>query len=55
MSPVAVDRNLLVLEAARLYYEHNFNQAQIATKLEVSRPGVSRLLQEARDNGIVKL
>ena len=55
MSPVAVDRNLLVLEAARLYYEHNFNQAQIATKLEVSRPGVSRLLQEARDNGIVKI
>ncbi len=55
MSPVAADRSLLVLEAARLYYEHNLNQAQIATKLDVSRPGVSRLLQEARDAGIVKI
>jgi len=31
------------------------NQAQIATRLDVSRPGVSRLLQEARDAGIVKI
>lgn len=55
MPQLAVDRNLLLLEAARLYYEHNLNQAQIATRLEVSRPGVSRLLQEARDAGIVKI
>lgn len=55
MGPLAVDRNLLLLEAARLYYEHNLNQAQIAAKLDVSRPGVSRLLQEARDIGIVKI
>ena len=55
MRLVATDRSLLVLEAARLYYEHNLNQAQIAKKLEVSRPGVSRLLQEARDAGIVKI
>ncbi len=55
MSPQLADRNLLLLEAARLYYEHHLNQAQIAAKLEVSRPGVSRLLQEARDTGIVKI
>jgi len=55
MSPLTADRNLLLLEAARLYYEHNLSQAQIATRLDVSRPGVSRLLQEARDAGIVKI
>ena len=55
MGQLVIDRNLLLLEAARLYYEHNLNQAQIATKLDVSRPGVSRLLQEARDAGIVKI
>ena len=55
MTPQVADRNLLLLEAARLYYEHHLNQAQIAAKLKVSRPGVSRLLQEARDTGIVKI
>jgi len=55
MPQLTVDRNLLLLEAARLYYEHNLNQAQIAARLDVSRPGVSRLLQEARDAGIVKI
>jgi len=44
-----------VIEAARLYYEHNFSQQQIAHKLGISRPGVSRLLQQARDKGIVKI
>ncbi len=55
MSSQVTDRSRLLIEAARLYYEHNLNQAQIATKLDVSRPGVSRLLQEARDTGIVKI
>jgi len=55
VSHLLTDRKHLLLEAARLYYEHNLNQAQIAKKLEVSRPGVSRLLQEARDTGIVKI
>jgi len=44
-----------IVEAARLYYEHNFSQLQIAQKLGISRPGVSRLLQQARDRGIVKI
>lgn len=55
MSLHAADRSLLLVEAARLYYEHNLSQAQIANKLEISRPGVSRLLQEARSTGIVKI
>lgn len=51
----AQDRDQLVLEAARFYYEHNLTQSQIATKLEVSRPTVSRLLHEARDQGVVRI
>ena len=45
----------LLVEAARLYYEHDFSQQQIAQKLGVSRPGVSRLLNKAREQGIVRI
>ena len=44
----------VMLEVARLYYEHQFSQQQIADKIGISRPGVSRLLQQARDTGIGK-
>jgi deoxyribonucleoside regulator len=44
-----------MIETARLYYEHNFSQQQIANKLGISRPGISRLLQKARETGIVKI
>lgn len=44
-----------LLEVSRLYYEHHFSQLQIAKKIGISRPGVSRLLQAARDQGIVKI
>ena len=44
-----------LIEVARLYYEHNFSQLQIARKIGISRPGVSRLLQAARETGIVKI
>jgi deoxyribonucleoside regulator len=46
---------VMIVEAARLYYEHQFSQQQIAQKLHISRPGVSRLLQHARQQGIVKI
>ncbi|MFH1851807.1 MAG: sugar-binding transcriptional regulator [Candidatus Neomarinimicrobiota bacterium] len=45
----------ILVEAARLYYEHGLSQQQIAQKLGVSRPGVSRLLQSAREQGIVTI
>ena len=38
----------ILVEAARLYYEHDFSQQQIAQKLGVSRPSVSRILHKAR-------
>jgi deoxyribonucleoside regulator len=45
----------LLVEAARLYYEHDFSQQQIAQKLGISRPGVSRLLTKALEQGIVRI
>lgn len=44
-----------MVEAARLYYEHDYSQQEIAKKLGISRPGVSRLLQKAREKGIVRI
>lgn len=41
--------------AARLYYEEGRTQAEVASELGVSRPTVSRLLQRARENGIVRI
>jgi DNA-binding transcriptional regulator LsrR (DeoR family) len=45
----------VALKAAQLYYENDLTQDQIAQKLRLSRPKVSRLLQEARDSGLVKI
>lgn len=45
----------LLVEAARLYYEENMSQQEIAARLSVSRPKVSRLLQRAREEGIVRI
>lgn len=45
----------MLVEAARLYYEHGLNQERIALKLGISRPTVSRILRSARDEGIVRI
>ncbi|GAA6122138.1 sugar-binding transcriptional regulator [Bifidobacterium psychraerophilum] len=45
----------LVLKVARMYYMQNLTQAQIASAVGYSRPTVSRLLQESRDEGIVHI
>src|SRR2546426_11455177 len=50
----ATDRDLLV-RASRLYYLEDRGQAEIASRLGISRPGVSRLLQRARDEKIVEI
>jgi deoxyribonucleoside regulator len=44
-----------MVRAARLYYEQDQNQVQIARQLATSRSTVSRLLQRARQLGIVKI
>ncbi|KRM60206.1 hypothetical protein C5L31_001437 [Secundilactobacillus malefermentans] len=43
------------LQVAKLYYEQNMSQSQIAKAMSISRPTVSRLLQFARDQGIVRI
>ncbi len=45
----------LLVQAARLYYEHDYNQQMIADKLGISRPYVSKLIYEARTTGIVDI
>ncbi len=49
------DTIALMVESARLYYEHRLTQQEIANKLGISRPGVSRLLQNAQNAGIVQI
>ncbi len=46
-------QNKILVEVSQLYYMHNLSQQQIADRLTISRPSVSRLLQQARDAGIV--
>ncbi|MCR4406349.1 MAG: sugar-binding transcriptional regulator [Anaerolineae bacterium] len=45
----------LILRAARLYYEDGLTQQQVARELGISRPKVSRLLSQAREEGIVRI
>lgn len=45
----------LMIKCCKLYYEESRTQAEIANILGVSRPTVSRLLDEGRKSGIVKI
>ncbi len=49
------DKIKKVIEAAKLYYQLDYSQNQIADALGVSRPTVSRLLQQAKAEGIVTI
>lgn len=46
---------VLLRELATLYYKEDITQAEIAERFGMSRPGVSRLLAEARRRGIVRI
>lgn len=48
------ERNDLIA-AAKLYYEENLTQAEVAARLGVSRPTVSKMLTRARETGIVHI
>lgn len=45
----------MTVQAARLYYEDDLTQQDVAKELGVSRPTVSRLLAQARKEGIVQI
>ena len=44
-----------LVEIARLYYESHLTQERIAHLLELSRPGVQRMIRDAHALGIVKI
>lgn len=45
----------LLTKVSKLYYEENLTQDEIMERLQLSRSKVSRLLQRARERGIVKI
>lgn len=45
----------LSVEVARLYYQSDYSQQQIASKLGISRPTISRLLKYAKEKGYVTI
>ena len=44
-----------MVEIAKMYYEENLTQNDIAKRLGVSRPLVSKMLADAREAGIVTI
>jgi deoxyribonucleoside regulator len=49
------DSVALLVQVATLYYEQDLNQQAIAEQLKISRSKVSRLLKEAKAQGIVEI
>ena len=49
------DELRLMTRVARLYYDVGLKQPEIATRLRLSQPKVSRLLKSAQDEGIVRI
>lgn len=49
------DKQRLMVKISKLYYESGLTQEVISQRLRLSRPRVSRLLQEALDSGIITI
>ncbi len=50
-----IERTELLAQVASMYYEDNLNQDEIARRIDTSRSTVSRMLQEAREAGVVEI
>lgn len=50
-----IKKTNLLVHIAKLYYEQNFSQQAIAEKTGLSRPYISKLINEARECGIVEI
>ncbi len=48
-------RQKLLVQVAKLYYEKNYSQEEISKLLKLSRPYISKLLHAARQEGIVRI
>jgi DNA-binding transcriptional regulator LsrR (DeoR family) len=53
LSPIQETR--LLVKVSKMYYEEGLSQDDIISRLNLSRSKVSRLLQQARDEGIVQI
>lgn len=45
----------LLIKVASMFYEENLTQTEIARELNLSRPTIASMLNEAKDKGIVKI
>lgn len=54
MAPKTLDRRIRLAEAAQRYYVDGWSQDQVAELLQTSRSNVSRLLDAARKEGVVR-
>jgi DNA-binding transcriptional regulator LsrR (DeoR family) len=45
----------LISKISSMYYNEEYNQQEIANRLHLSRPKVSRMLKQAREQGIVQI
>ena len=45
----------LMLKCCVMYYENEMGQSEIAKKLGISRPTVSKLLKEAKERGYLRI
>ncbi len=54
-APISEEDTEPLMTAAVMYYEQSASQQEIADRLGISRPSVSRLLQRAREVGIVRI
>ncbi|GAA3404864.1 sugar-binding transcriptional regulator [Paenibacillus hodogayensis] len=55
MSEIHHERFRLLVKICKLYYEDGLNQQEIAKRLGISRPHVSRMLTTAKNEGIVRV
>ncbi len=49
------DKDAQAIDAAKLYYNNGLSQAEVAARLGLSRPTVSKLLQHALERGFVTI
>lgn len=50
-----VNNSRLVIKVCELYYLHNLSQKEISSRLSISRPQISRILAQARADGVVNI
>jgi len=52
---VSNENTAMIVEVARMYYNENMSQQEIANKLKISRSSIAQYLRQAREFGIVRI